>query len=96
MKCTRFETRLFADLCNGCTRPPFDQELVSTADTEWTISYVDGTNLRSTDRTYFAGTGLVSMNKVSGTSSAAVSAPPAKLTPVCNEMSENGRRREDA
>jgi polyhydroxybutyrate depolymerase len=49
MKCTRFETRLFADLCNGCTRPPFDQELVRTADTEWTISYVDGTK---TQRTY--------------------------------------------
>lgn len=44
--CNRFETRLFADLCGGCSRPPFNQELVRTAADEWTVNYVDGTNTR--------------------------------------------------
>jgi polyhydroxybutyrate depolymerase len=44
--CKRFETRLFADLCGGCSRPPFNQELVRTAADEWTVNYVDGTNTR--------------------------------------------------
>jgi len=48
-RCTRFETRLFADLCNGCTKPPFNEELTRTADNEWTIDYIDGTK---THRTY--------------------------------------------
>jgi hypothetical protein len=49
IRCRRLDTRLFADLCNGCTRPPFRQQLVRTAETEWTVSYVDGTN---TSRSY--------------------------------------------
>jgi polyhydroxybutyrate depolymerase len=42
--CTRFETRLFADLCGGCSRPPYRQQLVRIAADAWTVSYVDGTN----------------------------------------------------
>ncbi len=45
-KCTRFETRLVADLCGGCSRPPFNQEIVRTFNDEWTVTYVDGTNTR--------------------------------------------------
>lgn len=47
-KCRRFETRLFADLCNGCTRPPFNQEIVKTGENDWTVSYVDGTKMQRT------------------------------------------------
>jgi hypothetical protein len=46
VKCNRFETRLFADFCGGCSRPPFNQELVRTAPDEWTVRYVDGNNTR--------------------------------------------------
>jgi polyhydroxybutyrate depolymerase len=45
-KCMRLETRLFADLCGGCSRPPFNQEIVRTFNDEWTVTYVDGTNTR--------------------------------------------------
>jgi hypothetical protein len=48
--CTRFETRMFADLCGGCSRPPFNQELVRTAADEWTVNYTDGTNTRRSYR----------------------------------------------
>jgi polyhydroxybutyrate depolymerase len=47
-KCTRIETRLFADLCNGCTKPPFNQEIRRTSEDEWTVDYVDGTQTRRT------------------------------------------------
>ena len=45
-KCRRFETRLFADFCGGCTRPPFRQELVRVTDDNWSVNYVDGNNVR--------------------------------------------------
>src|SRR5207244_3569938 len=48
--CKRFETRLFADLCGGCSRPPFNQEIVRTAADQWTVNYVDGTNTRRSYR----------------------------------------------
>ncbi|MBI4273492.1 MAG: hypothetical protein HY659_02160 [Rhizobiales bacterium] len=49
-RCTRLETRMFTDFCNGCTRPPFNQQIVRTADNEWTVTYVDGNKVQRTSK----------------------------------------------
>jgi polyhydroxybutyrate depolymerase len=49
-RCTRLETRMFTDFCNGCTRPPFNQQIIRTADNEWTVTYVDGNQVQRTSR----------------------------------------------
>jgi polyhydroxybutyrate depolymerase len=48
-RCTRLETRMFTDFCNGCTKPPFNQQIVRTGD-EWTVTYVDGNNVHRTSK----------------------------------------------
>lgn len=40
--CAHVAVRFFADLCGNCTKPPFDIELLRTANGGWITQYVDG------------------------------------------------------
>jgi hypothetical protein len=40
--CTHVTVRFFADLCGNCTKPPFDIEVLRTANQSWITQYVDG------------------------------------------------------
>lgn len=40
--CRHVAVRFFADLCDNCTKPPFDIELLRTKNDAWVTQYVDG------------------------------------------------------
>jgi len=42
--CSRLAFRQMADMCNGCTAPPWNGELNRAAGDEWTVTFVDGHN----------------------------------------------------
>jgi hypothetical protein len=43
-ECTHIEGRIVADMCNGCSKPPFTWSLDKVSADEWVSKYVDGNN----------------------------------------------------
>ena len=50
-RCTHIEGRIVADMCNGCTKPPFTWNLDKVSANQWASNYVDGNN-RSGSNTF--------------------------------------------
>jgi Caspase domain len=48
--CTRIEGRILADMCNGCTKPPFTWTLDKSSGDEWVSKFVDGNDRPGSNR----------------------------------------------